>query len=212
MAILCRTHEQSQQIIEYLNLIGIPNRSPKRNLFNISSVKDLISWVQLLAKGQYYDIALFRILKNEWGYKKAHDFFSIENSFNKDDLIKKITEYGLKNNVASTERITTIIDHFENIMHKRSAAEVVWELCEKLELLKNKARRYLVQDQIDILNISSIISNAQKFSSTIIDKKKDNIFRFNKFIENIMTSGGLPPLEPEKDQDYAAVTIILFME
>ena len=67
-------------------------------------------------------------------------------------------------------------------MHKRSAAEVVWELCEKLELLKNKARRYLVQDQIDILNISSIISNAQKFSSTIIDKKKDNIFRFNKFI------------------------------
>ena len=29
MAILCRTHEQSQQIIEYLNLIGIPNRSPK---------------------------------------------------------------------------------------------------------------------------------------------------------------------------------------
>ena len=92
-------------------------------------------------------------------------------------------------------------------MHKRSAAEVVWELCEKLELLKNKARRYLVQDQIDILNISSIISNAQKFSSTIVDKKKDNIFRFNKFIENVMTSGGLPPLEPEKDQDYTAVTI-----
>ena len=30
---------------------------------------------------------------------------------------------------------------------------------------------------------------------------------FNKFIENVMTSGGLPPLEPEKDQDYAAVTI-----
>ena len=207
MAILCRTHEQSQQIIEYLNLIGIPNRSPKRNLFNISSVKDLISWVQLLAKGQYYDIALFRILKNEWGYKKAHDFFSIENGLNKDDLIKKITEYDLKNNIASTERITKIIDHFENIMHKRSAAEVVWELCEKLELLKNKARRYLVQDQIDILNISSIISNAQKFSSTIIDKKKDNIFRFNKFIENVMTSGGLPPLEPEKDQDYTAVTI-----
>ena len=73
-------------------------------------------------------------------------------------------------------------------MHK----DLLLKLCrilEKLELLKNKARRYLVQDQIDILNISSIISNAQKFSSTIIDKKKDNIFGFNKFIENVMTSG-----------------------
>ena len=94
MAILCRTHEQSQQIIEYLNLIGIPNRSPKRNLFNISLVKDLISWVQLLAKGQYYDIALFRILKNEWGYKIAYDFFSNEYGFDKDNIIKKIEKIG----------------------------------------------------------------------------------------------------------------------
>ena len=207
MAILCRTHEQSQQIIEYLNLIGIPNRSPKRNLFNISLVKDLISWVQLLAKGQYYDIALFRILKNEWGYKIAYDFFSNEYGFDKDNIIKKIEKYGVEKNITSTNKIISIIDHFEGIMHKRSAAEVVWELCEKLELLKKRAGRYLVQDQIDILNIGSIISNAQKFSSTIMDKKKDNIFRFNKFIENVMVSGGLPPLEPEKEQDYSAVTI-----
>ena len=42
MAILCRTHQQSIQIIDHLNSLGIPNRSSKRNLFNIAQVKDCL--------------------------------------------------------------------------------------------------------------------------------------------------------------------------
>ena len=205
MAILCRTHEQSLQIIDHLNSLGIPNRSPKRNLFNIAQVKDLISWIQLIAKGRYYEIALFRILKNKSGYEYAHNFFnrtweedkSIINSKNvKNDSIPK-----------SINEITSITEYFKSIAHKRSAGEIVWELCEKLKILKKKSKRYLIQDQYEILNISSIISNAQKFSNNTSNKKNDNIFRFNRFLEDVISSGGLPSLEPAINKDYDAVTI-----
>ena len=205
MAILCRTHQQSIQIIDHLNSLGIPNRSPKRNLFNIAQVKDLLAWIQLIAKGKYYEIALFRILKNKSGYENAHIFFNKSWEENKSGLNSET----IKTDKASKfiNEITSIIEYFKRIAHKRSAGEIVWELCEKLKILKNKSRRYLLQDQYEILNISSIISNAQKFSNNTNNKKNDNIFRFNRFLEDIMTSGGLPSLEPAINKDYDAVTI-----
>ena len=205
MAILCRTHEQSIQIIDHLNALGIPNRSPKRNLFNIGQVKDLISWIQLITKGKYYEIALFRILKNKSGYEAAHNFFNKSRSENR---LAKETE-NTKNGKASIyiNEISSIIDYFKSIAHKRSASEIVWELCEKLKILKKKSQRYLAQDQYEIINISSIISNAQKFSNNIRNKKNDNIFRFNRFLEDIISSGGLPSLEPPINNEYDAVTI-----
>ena len=205
MAILCRTHQQSIQIIDHLNSLGIPNRSSKRNLFNIAQVKDLLAWIQLIAKGKYYEIALFRILKNKSGYENAHIFFNKSWEENKSGLNSET----IKTDKASKfiNEITLIIEYFKRIAHKRSAGEIVWELCEKLKILKNKSRRYLLQDQYEILNISSIISNAQKFSNNTNNKKNDNIFRFNRFLEDIMTSGGLPSLEPAINKDYDAVTI-----
>ena len=205
MAILCRTHEQSIQIINHLNSLGIPNHSPKRNLFNIAQVKDLISWIQLIANGKYYEIALFRILKNKSGYENAHNFFNKSWKENKSGINTK----NIKNIKAPKfiNEITSIIDYFKSIAHKRSAGEIVWELCEKLKILKKKSRRYLVQDQYEILNISSIISNAQKFSNNTSNKKNDNIFRFNRFLEDIISSGGLPSLEPTINKDYDTVTI-----
>ncbi|MDB2350918.1 ATP-dependent helicase [Candidatus Marinimicrobia bacterium] len=205
MAILCRTHQQSIQIIDHLNSLGIPNRSSKRNLFNIAQVKDLLAWIQLIAKGKYYEIALFRILKNKSGYENAHIFFNKSWEENKSGLNSET----IKTDKASKfiNEITSIIEYFKSIAHKRSAGEIVWELCEKLKILKNKSRRYLLQDQYEILNISSIISNAQKFSNNTNNKKNDNIFRFNRFLEDIMSSGGLPSLEPAINKDYDAVTI-----
>ena len=205
MAILCRTHQQSIQIIDHLNSLGIPNRSSKRNLFNIAQVKDLLAWIQLIAKGKYYEIALFRILKNKSGYENAHIFFNKSWEENKSGLNSET----IKTDKASKfiNEITLIIEYFKRIAHKRSAGEIVWDLCEKLKILKNKSRRYLLQDQYEILNISSIISNAQKFSNNTNNKKNDNIFRFNRFLEDIMTSGGLPSLEPAINKDYDAVTI-----
>ena len=205
MAILCRTHEQSLQIIDHLNSLGIPNRSPKRNLFNIAQVKDLISWIQLIAKGKYYEIALFRILKNRSGYEHAHIFFNISWEEHKSGINTENTNNGVVSK--SINEINSIIEYFKSIAHKRSAGEMVWELCEKLKILKKKSQRYLVQDQYEILNISSIISNAQKFSNNTSNKKNDNIFKFNRFLEDVISSGGLPSLEPAVNKDYDAVTI-----
>ena len=205
MAILCRTHEQSVQIIDHLNALGIPNRSPKRNLFNISQVKDLISWIQLITRGKYYEIALFRILKNKSGYEVAHNFFNKSRAENKLGKETKNTKNGKV--LSYINEISSIIEYFQSIAHKRSAGEIVWELCEKLKILKKKSQRYLAQDQYEIINISSIISNAQKFSNNTSNKKNDNIFRFNKFLENIISSGGLPSLEPPINNEYDAVTI-----
>jgi len=51
---------------ESMDKYGIPNQSPKRGMFSIPAVKDLVSWMQVIGKGNLKDIALYRIIKNKY--------------------------------------------------------------------------------------------------------------------------------------------------
>ena len=211
IAILCRTHSQSLQVAEYLDKYGIPNQSPRRGLFSIPAVKDLVSWMQVIGKGTSQNVALYRILKGECGAEIAHNVFKKYSS--KDatsilDIIRDDTDLIKKNN--SIKKIINLIDHFQNIIHKRSAGEIVWEICEKLKILKTKSKRYMIDDHYAVLNVGDLLLRAQKFSDSIPNKKSDNLYSFNTYIEAIMNSGGLPSISPliGNKNDYITVNTV----
>ena len=64
IAILCRTKNQTNIIIDSFQSAGIPVITNKLGLLNCSPVQDIISWCQLICDGLYQDTALFRIFKN----------------------------------------------------------------------------------------------------------------------------------------------------
>ena len=208
IAILCRTHGQSLQVTEYLDKYGIPNQSPRRGIFSIPAVKDLVSWMQVIGRGRSQNVALYRILKGECGDEIAHNVFKKHSS--RDvvsilDIIRGSEDLIKKNN--SIKKIINLIDHFQNIIHKRSAGEIVWEICEKLKILKTKSKRYMIDDQYAVLNVGNLLLRAQKFSDSIPDKKSDNLYAFNTYIEAVMNSGGLPSISPLIDSNSEFITV-----
>ena len=88
------------------------------------------------------------------------------------------------------------IDYFETIIHKRTAGEIVWDICEELNILKPRSQRYLVNDRYVILNIGNLLLRAQKFSENIKSNKTDNLYSFNLYLEAVIKSGGLPSIAP----------------
>ena len=195
IAVLCRTHAQTIQVIEILDKYGLPNQSPKRGLFSIPAVKDLISWIQVIGRGNFQNIALYRIIKAKCGDEIAHRVF---NRYEKRDIKSRIDlvreDKYLTKKHDSIKEILDLIDYFQGLIHKRSAGEIVWEICEKLKILQPKAHRYMIDDHYAILNIGNLLLRAQKFSGSIINNKNDNLYAFNIYLEAIMKSGGLPSI------------------
>ena len=170
IAILCRTHAQTTQVVEALDKYGMPNLSPKRGLFSIPAVKDLIAWMQVIGKGSFQNIALYRIIKNKCGEEIAHNVFNQYSSRNISSVLDLIREdETLTQKRAPIKKIIHLIEYFQEIIHKRSAGEIVWELCEKLNILKHKSKRYTFDDHYAILNIGDLLLKAQKFSNSIIN-------------------------------------------
>ena len=198
IAILCRTHAQTIQITEALDKYGIPNQSPKRGMFSIPAVKDLVSWMQVIGKGNLKDIALYRIIKNKYGSRPAHEIFShysLKNSQSVLDVIRN--DKNVSKKFSFLDDVLKKIDYFERIIHKRTAGEIVWDICEELNILKPRSRRYLMNDRYAILNIGNLLLRAQKFSENIKSNKKDNLYSFNLYLEAVIKSGGLPSISPQ---------------
>ena len=68
IAVLCRTHSQSATIVHALNQAGIPVQTKWPSFFNISSIRDIIAWCQVIGNGTHQDSALYRIFDKQCGY------------------------------------------------------------------------------------------------------------------------------------------------
>ena len=78
--------------------------------------------------------------------------------------------------------------YFQNIMRKKSAGEMVWEITTKLKLLMNKVKNYTFDDHYDLLNVGDFLKRAQNFSHR--NKKDNSLIAYNRYLESIMRSGG----------------------
>jgi len=206
MAILCRTHSQGRGVVNALRQAGIPVQAPRQGFFSVSLVRDLIAWCQVIGGGSYQDTALFRIIEQNCGYKAAHKIFS---AFNTRDTTPRFDlifgNQHIHDQYPQVKNIMDSVNEFRNITQKKSAGEMVWEICKNMDILKSRAQRYALDDHFELLNIGDLLKRAQNFTRR--NKKNDSLTAFNIYLEAVLKSGGLPSLTPPAYRDPAGVTL-----
>ena len=85
---------------------------------------------------------------------------------------------------------------------------MTWMIAEHLNKLKPHADKYTMDDQYQILNVGNFLKRSQDFTKR--NRKNDNLRSFNKYLEAIMRSGGLPGLKPQsyREQDGVIVNTV----
>ena len=196
IAVLCRTHSQASNVINNLHLHGIPVISQHRGLFYSPSIRDIIAWCQVICGSSYQDSGLYRIIHRLCGSKSAFLIFS---QFSKNDTTSR---YELINHIKSNndlhpkvKYVISTVEKFRNILHKRSAGEIVWEITEHLKLLKQKTHRYSYDDHYALLNVGQFLKRAQDFTKR--NRKNSGLHSFMIYVEAVIRSGGLPSISPQ---------------
>ena len=195
IAVLCRTHGQVATVAESLLKSGIPVQARIPSYFSIPALLDLNAWCQVVAGGKYQDNALFRLIKKNVNEETAHLIFNMWQRRNETPRLQLIKEDD--SILAEFPAIVTLIDQiveFQHVRQKRSAGEMVWDICEKTQLLRKHSNRYSLDDRLAMLNVGDFLKRAQNFSHR--NPKNHGLAAFNLYIEAIMVSGGLQTIVP----------------
>ena len=209
IAVLCRTHGQATIVMDALSRSGIPTIPHYMGLLNCSGVKDIIAWCQIIAGGSHQDSAMYRIIYNALGERSACEIFSKfkRNDRNtRHDLIRN--DKSVRHKYPKIDTIISTIIKLQDAAKKKSTGEMTWMIAELLNKLKPHADNYTMDDQYQILNVGNFLKRSQDFTKR--NRKNDNLRSFNKYLEAIMRSGGLPGLKPQsyRDQDGIIVNTV----
>jgi DNA helicase-2/ATP-dependent DNA helicase PcrA len=206
IAVLCRTHSQSATIFHALNQAGIPVHTKWPSFFNISSIRDIIAWCQVIGNGTHQDSALYRIIEKRCGYETAHSLF---HSFDKRDPTPRLeiikSNNALQSKFPSILPILASIQKFKVISPKKSAGEMLWGITEHLKILKTSAKKYDLDDHFVLLNVGDLLKRAQNFTRR--NKSNHSLFSFNIYLEAMMTSGKLPSIKPSTYRHLEGVIV-----
>ena len=209
IAVLCRTHGQATIVMEALSRSGIPTIPHYMGLLNCSGVKDIIAWCQVIAGGSHQDSAMYRIIYNALGERIAYEIFSKfkRNDRNtRHDLIRN--DKSIRHKYPKIDIIISTIIKLKDAAKKKSTGEMTWMIAELLNKLKPHADNYTMDDQYQILNVGNFLKRSQDFTKR--NRKNDNLRSFNRYLEAIMRSGGLPGLKPQsyREQDGVIVNTV----
>ena len=209
IAVLCRTHGQATIVMDALSRSGIPTIPHYMGLLNCSGVKDVIAWCQVTAGGSHQDSAMYRIIYNALGERIAYEIFSKfkRNDRNtRHDLIRN--DKSIRHKYPKIDTIISTIIKLQDAAKKKSTGEMTWMIAELLNKLKPHADNYTMDDQYQILNVGNFLKRSQDFTKR--NRKNDNLRSFNKYLEAIMRSGGLPGLKPQsyREQDGVIVNTV----
>ena len=209
IAVLCRTHGQATIVMDALSRSGIPTIPHYMGLLNCSGVRDIIAWCQIIAGGSHQDSAMYRIIYNALGERIAYEIFSKfkRNDRNtRHDLIRN--DKNIRHKYPKIDTIISTIIKLQDAAKKKSTGEMTWMIAELLNKLKPHADNYTMDDQYQILNVGNFLKRSQDFTKR--NRKNDNLRSFNRYLEAIMRSGGLPGLKPQsyREQDGVIVNTV----
>ena len=206
IAVLCRTHSQSTIVIKSLHRYGIPAVSQYSSLFHCASIRDIIAWSQVICEGNYQDSGLYRIIDKYCGPKSAYLIFSQFNKRDHSPRFQLINQNDFDFTIhPKLKYIIHTVKKFQNILHKRSAGEIIWEMAEHLRLLKPNVQEYNYDDHYILLNVGNFLKRAQDFSKR--NKHNNSLSSFIMYVEAIIRSGGLPPLSPKPYRRHEGVLV-----
>ena len=206
IAVLCRTHSQANGAAKALLKAGIPVQARIPHYFSLPAVLDLVSWCQVIGDGTLQDNALFRLIEKCGGAETAHILFNKWHRRDQTPRLELITAD--KRIIEEFPHIKELLDEIKslrNIMRKKSAGEMVWEICEETKLLKPYNHRYTLDDRLAMLNVGDFLTRAQDFSKR--NPEDHGIDAFNVYVEAVMISGGLQTIIPEEYNQLNGVRV-----
>ncbi len=205
IAILCRTHGQATELTSFLQSYGIPVQSRFPRFFDISSVKDLNAWCQVIGGGKYQDISFYRLLTQSCSNQDVIEFF---NQFDRKDPASRL-EYALvhfsDHSLKSFRDLCTTIIELRTHPKPQSAEEVINSILEKTALLRPYNEQYTFDDQVTLMNGGLFIQKAQEFSRR--NPGENSLRNFNVFMEALMASGKIRAFFSEGISAFNAVTV-----
>lgn len=206
IAILCRTHSQCSQIDHSLQKSGIMTQPRFSAFFQIKQIRDIVSWSQVIANGAHVDSALFRLISKKCGEKITHEVYSkfdLKDLRPRFDLISK-DRILLKQNIELSKLIDQIFN-FKKLLSKMSASEIIWEIVEKTKILTSIGNNHSLNDHFILLNVGKLLKISQNFTKR--NKSKSSLHSFNKYLETIMQTRGIPSIKPEHSQKRKGVFV-----
>ncbi|MFC1565331.1 ATP-dependent helicase [Candidatus Neomarinimicrobiota bacterium] len=190
MAVLCRTKAQVKTVSDYLSNKNIPTRTFLINYFEIPEIKDLLAWCNLIAETEYQDSGLYRIISKLIGRDTANKIF---NQYSKRDYTPRFELIQNTDNKEIKNIINQIIG-LRELIPKKNASELVWEICVSSKLLRPLLNNYEWKDQLALLNLGQFINRSLGFTAR--HKNNNNLRSFTNYMNVLHQSKGIQTLYP----------------
>jgi len=201
IAVLCRTKKKVKEVAEHLANKNIPTRTYLINYFDISEVKDLLAWCNLVVESEQQDSSLYRLISRIIDEKAANSIFSSYSKRNytrRFELIKNIKNDKIK-------QFVNQINTLRKLNRKKNASEMVWEISVVSKLLRTLIKRYEWNDQLSILNLGQFISRSADF---VARHQNDTSLRsFTNYMNVLQTSNGIQTIYPI--DKFASQTVLV---
>ena len=196
MAVLCRTRNQAKVVSEHLLSASIPVEADFNRFFEIREIKTVVAWCQVVGGGKYEEAALYRLVREAAGEEETFDLFS---RFSRKHTTPRMELLNSLNG-ALPESVRHVLDlarELKALSKKKSAGELIWEICERTALLRPLVRRHSYDDQVALINVGKLMKRAQEFSKS---ENERGLRRFNVYLESMMSAGNwqaeFPPPAP----------------
>ncbi len=190
MAVLCRTKNQVKSVAEYLSTKNIPTRTYLTNYFEISEIKDILAWCNLVAETDNQDSGLYRIISRFVDNETANKIFS---QYSKQDYTLR---FELIQNIENNEirELVNQVIYLRELIPKKNASELVWEICVTSKILRSLLDSYEWNDQLSLLNLGQFINRSLGFTAR---HKNDNTLKsFTNYMNVLHDSNGIQTLYP----------------
>ena len=210
IAILCRTRAQAKEAAYQLLQVHLPVSIFLSEYFKLPVIRDILAWCHVVAGGSQIDSAFYRLLNNTIGTDKARNLYK---KYSRRDLTNRYLLINQESHTNSTEidqdiiQLLTMIKRLKNHskQRKKSAGEMVWEICLTTNLLHTYAARYEYSDWVALANAGDFITRSLEFSRRHYGN--NSLKRFLRFMETMQQSNTIPAIEPSHPTHLTAITV-----
>ncbi len=203
MAVLCRTRNHAKTVSKHLLSANIPVEADFRGFFEISEIRTIVAWCQVVGGGKHQESALYRLVQTAAGEKAAFELFS---RFNwKEATPRRELFQSLNGELPkSIQTVLDLAEELKSLSKKKNAGEMIWEICESTDLLRPLVKSYSYEDQVALMNIGKFMRRAAEFSKSENDRR---LKRFNVYLDSIMSAGNWPAEFPPSTSGNNAVRL-----
>lgn len=200
LAVLCRTWNQVRSMAGSLEQAFIPVDMHEEHFFENSLVKDVLAWANLLYDRSQASDALFRILKQLVGSSFAESFFRNQATSTLRERVTRLRSMVKSGSMDHQRRemlsgmLETHASLKRKLGQKRRADEMVWEILDSTDLLKDARHGYRHRERLALANAGRLLSIAEEFEDREKLSEGGGLDRWLRYMDILSWGGSLPAL------------------